>query len=71
MTETVSGVFETAFVVLFGVCETVSSVWSEPQADNRLTARVEARSIGINFFFINPPGIRSVSYLTYAGIKNR
>ena len=42
MTETVSGVFETAFVVLFGVCETVSSAWSEPQADNRLTASDES-----------------------------
>ena len=47
------------------------SAWSEPQADNRLTARVEARSIGINFFFINPPEMRIVSCLKYAGVKNR
>ena len=64
MSEIVSDVSVFEFLVL-------PSAWSEPQADNRLTARVEARSIGINFFFINPPGIKRVSYLIYASIKNR
>ena len=64
MSEIVSDVSVFEFLVLL-------SAWSEAQADNRLTARVEARSIGINFFFINPPGIKRVSYLIYASIKNR
>ena len=47
----------------------LSLVESELQADNSPTVRAEARITEINFFFINPPGIRSVSYLTYADVK--